>query len=357
VEYLLKSGSYRVGLTYLSEEEKIEKENKAYNSAMTSLCENFSKYIITWIHAYRITMSIRSSKKNNEIIAHSHKYRGWSLPEYKLNEDLSFKFNTNFGYGNSSYFYNILVFKNLQIFPFMDWCNYKYAQVSEMMQYTEIFHEVNTNQKKKVIIKEEFWVDAMNFVAEACNTSIQSEYNFINKYIVEPIESLISFLHEIVEISDDELNRKYRSFEYGLEDNNDSGRKSKITKIKLMSVKGSRVSGALDFICKFKELSVLIKNSSIYIKKIENFNEKIKPWLGKICIESSELLKILKQDLDKLQSKLIELYQGSNSQIGLKDMRLDKKNLDEISFNEKYPYFLEKENIYIKNLKEKQDLQ
>ncbi len=357
VEYLLKSGSYRMGLTSLSEEEKIEKENKTYNSAMTSLSENFSKYIITWIHAYRITMSIRSSKKNNAIIAHSHKYRGWSLPEYKLNEDLSFKFNTNFGYGNSSYFYNILVFKNLQIFPFMDWCNYKYAQVSEMMQYTEIFHEVNTNQKKKVIIKEEFWEDAMNFVAEACNTSIQSEYNFINKYIVEPIENLISFLNEIVEISDDELNRKYRSFEYGLEDDNDSGRKEKITKIKLMSVKGSRVSGALDFICKFKELSVLIKNSSIYIKKIENFNEKIKPWLEKIYIESSELLKILKQDLDKLQSKLIELYQGSNSQIGLKDMRLDKKNLDEISFKEKYPYFLEKENIYIKNLKKKQNLQ
>src|SRR5690606_18430780 len=37
VEYLLKSGSYRMGLTYLSEEEKIEKENKTYNSAMTSL--------------------------------------------------------------------------------------------------------------------------------------------------------------------------------------------------------------------------------------------------------------------------------------------------------------------------------
>jgi len=63
VEYLLKSGSYRRELTYLSEEEKIEKENKAYNSAMTSLSENFSKYIITWIHAYRITMSIRNSKK------------------------------------------------------------------------------------------------------------------------------------------------------------------------------------------------------------------------------------------------------------------------------------------------------
>jgi len=38
-------------------------------------------------------------------------------------------------------------------------------------------------------------------------------------------------------------------------------------------------------------------------------------------------------------------------------MRLDKKNLDEISFKEKYPYFLEKENIYIKNLKKKQNLQ
>lgn len=357
VEYLLKSGSYRGDSIYLSEEEKIERENKAYNSAMTSLSENFSKYIITWIHAYRITMSIRNSKKNNEIIAHSHKYRGWSLPDYKLNEDLSFQFNTNFGYGNSSYFYNILVFKNLQIFPFMDWCNYKYAQVSEMIQYTEIFHKLNTDQKKKVIINDDFWLDAMSFVADACNTSIQSEYKFINKYIVDPIEKLISFLNEIVEISDEELNRRYRSFEYGLESDNDSIYKEKIYNIKLMSVKGSRVSGALDFICKFKELSTLIENSSTYIKKIETFNEKIKPWLEKVSVESKELMEILKQEIDTLQSKLIELYQGNNGKIGLKDMRLDKKNLDEVSFEKKHPYFLENENIYINILKEKQNLQ
>ncbi len=357
VEYLLKSGSYRGYSIYLSEEEQIEQENKAYNSAMNSLSENFSKYIITWIHAYRITMSIRSSKKNNEIIAHSHKYRGWSLPNYKLNEDLSFQFNTNFGYGNSSYFYSILVFKNLQIFPFMDWCNYKYARVSEMIQYTEIFHKFNTDQKKKVIINDDFWFDAMSFVADACNTSIQSEYKFINKYIVEPIENLISFLNEIVEISDEELNRKYRSFEYGLESNNNSIYKEKIYNIKLMSVKGARVSGALDFICKFKELSTLIENSSTYIKKIERFNEKIKPWLEKVSIDSKELMKKLREELDILQSKLIELYQGNNSKIGLKDMQLDKKNLDEVSFKEKHPYFLEHEKKYINTLKEKQNIE
>jgi len=239
----------------------------------------------------------------------------------------------------------------------MDWCNYKYAQASEMMQYTEIFHKFNTDQEKKVIISDDFWVDAMNFAAEACNTSIQSEYNFINKYIIEPIENLISFLNEIVEISDDELNRKYRNFEYGLDGDNNSGHKEKITRIKLMSVKGSRVSGTLDFICKFKELSLLIENSSTYIKKIEKFNKKIKPWLEKVYIESSELMEILKQDFYKLQSTLIKLYQGSNSQIGLKNMRLDKNNLDEISFKEKYPYFLENEKIYINILKEKQNLQ
>lgn len=65
----------------------------------------------------------------------------------------------------------------------------------------------------------------------------------------------------------------------------------------------------------------------------------------------------LREELDILQSKLIELYQGNNSQIGLKYMQLDKKNLDEVSFKEKHPYFLENEKIYINILKEKQNLQ
>ena len=124
-----------------------------------------------------------------------------------------------------------------------------------------------------------------------------------------------------------------------------------------MSVKGARVSGALDFICKFKELSTLIENSSTYIKKIERFNEKIKPWLEKVSIDSKELMKKLREELDILQSKLIELYQGNNSKIGLKDMQLDKKNLDEVSFKEKHPYFLEHEKKYINTLKEKQNIE
>ena len=77
----------------------------------------------------------------------------------------------------------------------MDWCNYKYARMSEMIQYTEIFHKFNNDQKNKVIINDDFWLDAMSFVADACNTSIQSEYKFINlHYFFHHLNSMLTLL-------------------------------------------------------------------------------------------------------------------------------------------------------------------
>lgn len=137
---LYTSNSYHEYNKNLTEDKIAENAFSEYLKAIKAISENFGKYVLLWIHAYRFTLAIRECRKNKEVIAHSHKYKGWSLPDYQLTSDLNVKFKTNFGYGYSSYFYTVLTYKNVQIFPFMAWCDYKYAQVSEMINYTELFH-------------------------------------------------------------------------------------------------------------------------------------------------------------------------------------------------------------------------
>lgn len=49
----------------------------------------------------------------------AHRRVGWKVPEKKLNDHLSVRFDTNFGYGQKSYFYIMLIYKGVEIIPGM----------------------------------------------------------------------------------------------------------------------------------------------------------------------------------------------------------------------------------------------
>lgn len=135
----------KIGLDTSTQSEKSEKTDslqKKYLNNKTELKKELCNYIMLWIHAYRFLKArqqLLSTNKN--VVAFSHRYQGWSKPRQKINEVLEIEFKSNFGYGNSSYFYLILVYRGVQIYPFMDWINYKYAEASEMEGYSERFHK------------------------------------------------------------------------------------------------------------------------------------------------------------------------------------------------------------------------
>lgn len=359
---LYTSNSYHKNVSGLTEDEIAEKAFSIYLEALKAISENLGKYVLLWIHAYRITLAIRKCRENKEVIAHSHKYKGWSLPDYQLTSDLNLKFRTNFGYGYSSHFYTVLVFKNVKIFPFMDWCNYKYAKTSEMINYTELFHALTKDSKtqkvKSIHIEDSAWEKAMLSVAEACNISMRSEKEFISKYIVDPIEKIILFLEEILEKSDTEINKEYRNYNHDFDIKEfDEQWNLRAKSVKLMNVKAARICGSLDFILEFKSLSHIVDNTEYYIKKIEDINLKMLPILKHSLIESFQLSDEMKKNIDDLYAEISRLYKVSNTEIGIEQMRKDKKILNDVEFESKYPEFDEINEMYLELIGKKNNIE
>ena len=113
-----------------------------FTNSLKEIKSELCKYIVLWIQCYRFLEARKQLLNSRNVIAFSHRYKGWSKPRFKVNNNLSVEFKTNFGYGLSSYFYLLLIFKGVQIFPFMDWINYQFAQVSEMENYSKRYHQI-----------------------------------------------------------------------------------------------------------------------------------------------------------------------------------------------------------------------
>ena len=121
-------------------------------------------------------------------------------------KDLKIHFKTNFGYGNSSYFYVMLEYKGIQIVPFMDWVIYPYFKAAQVLQYTMKLHRF---RNRSVYIENNLWNDAMNFICEAGNIYLKNDQLFIEKYILNQLDGMIDSLHHILSMDSDTLDESY----------------------------------------------------------------------------------------------------------------------------------------------------
>lgn len=303
-------------------QDKIDKEKKIdnirdikseYRNSKIELKKEICNYIALWIHAYRfLTARKKMNNSNSEILSFSHRYRGWSKPRQIVNNDLSIEFKTNFGYGNSSYFYLLLIYRGIQIFPFMEWVNYKYAQASEMEKYTKryqkittIYDEKNNRDIKKLIIEQEYWDGAFEDLVTACNISQKSSDDFIQTYIISALNELIEELEEVFNLSDSEANKKYRDFDYGfsisfLEENY-------IKSIKLMHVKGAVITGALGLIGHITKLKEIV-DTSCYVRKILYINNRVSPLLVEIIPECQKLIHSTEIKISSLGKEMADIW-------------------------------------------------
>lgn len=308
---------------------RLEKLNKGYSNNSTELKKELCNYIMLWIHAYRFLKARQQLlSMNKNVVAFSHRYQGWSKPRQKINEVLDIEFKTNFGYGNSSYFYLLIIYKGIKIFPYMDWINYKYAAASEMETYSERFHKKVVKEKvykgKKVsteqlVIEQEFWEQAFNSLVVACNVSERSSEEFIDTYIISALQGLVSALESIIDEDDAILNNKYRDFEFGF--TAFDALKDPMRSVKLMSVKGSMISKTLDFIGEITKLEEIV-NVSSYVDDIESLNIRILPMLEKTILSCEEIMSYLDIRFKGFEDEIIDIWKKQ----GLEEYTKKHKN-------------------------------
>ncbi|MCG8806445.1 hypothetical protein G1K75_12365 [Tenacibaculum finnmarkense] len=314
----------RKDLIYFNQ--KQNPENYDFDNEIEQLKIELKSDFELWTKAFDIGKAYRKCYEDKSILTFSHRINGWSNPEYQLSPNFSIELKTNFGYGNSSYFYIKIRYKNIDITPVSEWIDYEIANFSEIVRYTKSFSVkwVRGTYNGRTIFRKEiknpYWKNAMEFAMIACNCSRRSETEFIEKYVIEECENMVSGLTNIASNSIfsfiGENNTHYKVDKKGHQ---------------LIEFRGEKISGAIDFISKIVEYNKIAEIQK-FITNIEQINKEIKPILiEEIKIIELKLnrlnkdLSVIKPEYVKLNSKNIEYNKNLNK---LRIEMINNKTLD-----------------------------
>lgn len=290
-----------------------------------------AKYVL-WHKAFSINKSYRLCHEDKSILTFSHRIDGWSNPIYQLTTNFSVEIKTNFGYGRASYFYTKLKYKEIEITPFSEWIDYEFAKFSEIVRYTQSH-----------LLRNEYWLEAMEFSRDACNLSMTDEVKFVEKYVIDECEKMVSGLEEIFQKEHFSFKNREKKTQYTAD------KKGHI----LVEFRGEKISGALDFISKILEFEKITSIKNI-ITRIESCNKRIQP----ILVDESKIIKIkianLTEEKNALKPKYEKVLAENNSynqkrselqRQMLSSGQLNAQNFDTVKlnneFDSKYPDYKE----------------
>lgn len=287
---------------------------------------------IRWSKAYSIQKTYELCNLEKNILMYSHRTVGWSNPIYYLNDNLSVEIKTNFGYGESSYFYIKLTYKGILLLPFSDWIKYNFLNTYDIIRYSRVFQLENI-----------YWYDAIDFCLNACNLSITNEKEFINKYIINECKVMVEGLAETM--GSQNVYVRIKGKETPILSNNIHH---------IIKYKAEKISGALDFISKIIDLSNFFDTKPI-IDKIANFNLQIQPILIPEINELKLELSKLKQEYNDKYEHYKKLETNNNQYINIaRKMKLKiiqnfPEPYDTVETNEQ---FISEYPEYVEHLKE-----
>ena len=298
-------------LMLLNQEANPEKYD--INKAIAEYKKELKNRYILWHKAFSINKTYHLCHEDKSILTFSHRIDGWSNPVYQLTTNFSIEIKTNFGYGRASYFYTKLKYKNIEITPFSEWIDYEFAKFSEIVRYTQSYP-----------LRNEYWFEAMEFSRDACNLSLEDEVKFVEKYVIDECEKMVSGLEEI-----------FYKEQFSFKDEDKEKKNCKTVDKKghtLVEFRGEKISGALDFISKILEFEKITSIKS-FIERIEGCNKRIQP----ILFEESAILKVkidnLKKDKIELQPKYDEVVkindEYNQKKVKLQEELFSKEQLDD----------------------------
>ena len=299
----------------------------SYLNSIASYNQDICIYIILWIRAYRLWDARNRCLENRDHVAFSHRFYGWSQPSYPLDDKFKLEFKTNFGYGQASYFYFVMFYKDIQVFNFMEWVNYDIVEVSEMQRYYKKYSnsksDIDINIKKpdkpeeQGAITNKLWLKAMADAEEICNLYVRDENKFVEKHIINNLSDMISELEEIISEDNSTVNKEYRRYNY--EFSNHCFSKNETEKILAMNVKGYMISGVIEFIDNIIKLDSIISVES-YLTRIQEVNRKLLPMLIKELVESHEMKNKLEKSIESNREEMINIWTNGDGSHSLKSL-------------------------------------
>lgn len=145
------------------------------------------KACVRFIDAHSYQQTLNKCKEDPCIKMYALEEDGWNCYEHVINDDVIISVSTNFGYGNSTYFYLTLKYKGVSILPYSFIVRYYYADIWELRSFTRNYYAASEN-----------WNTAFSFVEEAVNLAAADTERFCDKFIKADIERMLAGLSQIV---------------------------------------------------------------------------------------------------------------------------------------------------------------
>lgn len=282
---------------------QVEIRKNKISELKTNLLNNFKLRLTAYLLEKTYPKAQQDINKGL-IVTYSHRKTGRNKVNFKAGNDFSFKFETNFGYGSSSYFFLLMTYKDIEIIPYSEWITYRFAGFAENIYYSEEFYIDNSS-----------WLNAMEYTKEAYNLSITKPNDFISRYIIGECEKMVIGLEDILTNNSFEVIERKNILVIA---QNNSKRKFEIRDNReLLAYRGEKISGALTFInsiASFKDIATM----KTFIFRIENCNRAILPTLkqeiAKLVIELLPLEKEL-EILTPIYEQAMAIYQEYQEKI------------------------------------------
>lgn len=270
------------------------------------------------IDAILMELAYRRCQVNKDVLVYSHRKTSWTHPVLKLREDFSVHFKTLFGFGHSSYFSLILIYKGITIHSYSTWVQHEFIDKQEVIDCTRSYHYNNENKELFYDVKHrstttrakqytlklmrerypaDAWREAMKFCCEASNLLFTDEKAFVRKYIIEECRIFFTGMRLIYLTTD----IKYIEFIAGY-----SEAEKACAQYRLIEIKGERISGALHFIPHFQELKDYLR-VPLLIAKIEEYNKAILPILEDALVQIPKDIEKLKKEAEIVINKYRQL--------------------------------------------------
>lgn len=290
---------------------------------ISDLNKDLCVFIALWIHAYRFKVTISKVHSDKSNILFTHRFKGWSQPGYALTKDLKLKFTTNFGYGKSSYFRLIVVYKDVDLINFIEWIDYRVKGASVVKSYTRKYEGLiqDAGPTNKFIYNDK-WLEAIEETKLICETYLKDENEFIDEFIYKSLDKMVKELAKIAEFSivDKQLDEGHRLFNETLDSlkYKKISLDSQIVPSVVMSVKGEKITGALDFISNIMQLKKFFSVDE-HIRRIKELNKKLLPMMDSELALIPESKRKLDVSLDRLYQDLNEIDDELESNLSADD--------------------------------------
>ena len=320
---LLREERKSLRMSELTKEEAEQKINKY----KCDLKNNFLVSCTRYIQGYNFEKTSSKIKNNTQIIMQSTEKIGWTNYEYKVNDDVIISISTNFGYGYSSYFILSMKYKDIDILPYSAIIHYYHANIFELRRYTRQYN-----------LERESWNIAFDFVVESVNMAKNNPSRFINYFIVNEINEMVQGLKNIANHPTTEIkrfiNKKFdktqNGFCYSVKNigYTEAGDYEVYACEMDMAFKAEKITGALFFLERLSELSVIFPYIQTAIEDIKDMNNKLKPEIERKIIHIQTMIEEHQVEIANLEKNIETLHE----QIAIHEEKM--KNLQELSNNQ-----------------------